>query len=39
MNSFYNDNELLNIGFKKIGKNVLISKLGIFYIAETTIQK
>ncbi len=26
MNSFYNDDELLNIGFKKIGKNVLISK-------------
>ena len=31
MTSFYSDNELLNIGFKSIGKNVLISKKASIY--------
>lgn len=31
MNSFYNEEELKKVGFKKIGKNVLISKKASFY--------
>ena len=34
MNSFYSDNELKKIGFKKYGKNVLISKKCSIYNAE-----
>lgn len=34
MSSFYSDEELRNIGFKKLGKNVLISKKTSIYGAE-----
>lgn len=34
MNSFYTEEELKNIGFKKIGKNVLISKKASIYGAK-----
>ena len=34
MNSFYSENELKTIGFKKVGKNVLISKHALFYSPE-----
>ena len=34
MNSFYNNDELNNIGFKSIGKNVLISKFARFYFPD-----
>lgn len=34
MDSFYSKSELLNIGFKKIGDNVLISKKSSIYNAE-----
>ena len=35
MSNFYNKNELERIGFKKIGKNVLISRKASIYSAET----
>ena len=34
MTSFYTDNELIKIGFKKIGNNVLISRNACFYSPE-----
>ena len=35
MNSFYSENELNEIGFRSIGKNVLISKKASIYSAES----
>lgn len=35
MNSFYSEEELKNIGFKKLGKNVLISKKAQIYTPES----
>ena len=38
MNSFYTQNELENLGFKKLGKSVLISRNAVFYgIGKITI--
>lgn len=37
MNSFYNEEELKNIGFKSIGSNVLISKKASIYGAKNII--
>lgn len=37
MNSFYSNNELSMIGFKKLGKNVLISRKASFYSPEKMI--
>ena len=34
MTSFYSENELLNIGFKSIGKNVLVSRKASIYSAK-----
>ncbi len=34
MNSFYSRKELLSLGFKKIGKDVLISRKASFYNIE-----
>ena len=34
MNTFYSENELKTIGFKKVGKNVLVSKHALFYSPE-----
>lgn len=34
MNSFYNEEELKKMGFKKMGKNILISKKASFYGVE-----
>lgn len=39
MNSFYSEKELKTIGFKKFGKNVLISKYAIFYAPENITLK
>lgn len=35
MNGYYNVNELKNIGFKKVGDNVLISKKASIYLPES----
>lgn len=35
MNSFYTENELQQLGFKKVGKNVLISRKASFYSPQT----
>lgn len=35
MNSFYSENELIELGFKSIGKNVLISRNARFYSPKT----
>lgn len=37
MNSFYSPNELINIGFKKIGSSVFISRNASFYGVENII--
>lgn len=37
MNSFYSKEELQNIGFKKIGENVLISKKASIYSPQNII--
>ena len=39
MSSFYSVNELKTIGFKKIGKNVSISKNALFYSPENITLK
>ena len=39
MNTFYSEKELKTIGFKKIGKKVLISKNALFYFPENITLK
>jgi galactoside O-acetyltransferase len=39
MSSFYSEKELKTIGFKKFGKNVLISRYAIFYAPENITLK